>query len=69
MQRSSFLSYKRCYHYPSSSTVAEYSCGSNQFTCASGQCVNTGDRCNEQMDCDDGSDELDCRKSSHLDSL
>ena len=32
-----------------------------QFTCNSGDCIDIERRCDEIMDCDDGSDETDCR--------
>ena len=32
-----------------------------QFTCDSGHCIDLDRRCDEVQDCDDGSDEMDCR--------
>ena len=32
-----------------------------QFTCDSGHCIDLARRCDEVQDCDDGSDEMDCR--------
>ena len=32
-----------------------------QFTCSSGHCIDLSRRCNELRDCDDGSDEMNCR--------
>lgn len=32
-----------------------------QFTCHSGDCIDIERRCDETMDCDDSSDEIDCR--------
>ena len=35
-------------------------CGSYQFQCASGDCVNANYKCDGDRDCNDGSDELGC---------
>ena len=42
------------------------SCHDDQFTCNSGQCIASELRCNRRYDCDDGSDERDCRKFIHV---
>jgi integrin beta 2 len=36
-------------------------CLDSQFSCASGQCISMGKRCNGDKDCVDGTDELDCK--------
>lgn len=38
------------------------SCGSGQFQCTSGQCINIAWRCDGTKDCTDDSDELNCRE-------
>ena len=35
-------------------------CSTSQFTCNNGQCVPLSSRCNNDGECNDGSDELDC---------
>uniref|UniRef100_A0A3B4FXS2 Low-density lipoprotein receptor-related protein 2 n=1 Tax=Pundamilia nyererei TaxID=303518 RepID=A0A3B4FXS2_9CICH len=39
------------------------SCGSDQFQCNNGQCINIGWRCDGTKDCTDDSDELNCPPS------
>ena len=36
-------------------------CTNTQFTCDDGQCVKMEERCNQVPDCDDESDEMDCK--------
>ena len=36
-------------------------CSSTQFTCDDGQCVNMEQRCNQVTDCEDKSDEFNCK--------
>ena len=36
-------------------------CKETQFTCDDGQCVKMEERCNQMPDCEDDSDEMDCR--------
>ena len=36
-------------------------CNNNEFTCDDGQCVKMRQRCNQVPDCDDKSDELNCK--------
>ena len=36
-------------------------CNSTQFTCDDGQCVNMEERCNQTPNCEDKSDETDCK--------
>uniref|UniRef100_A0A3Q3G597 Low density lipoprotein receptor-related protein 2b n=1 Tax=Labrus bergylta TaxID=56723 RepID=A0A3Q3G597_9LABR len=38
----------------------EYSCGSTEFQCTSGQCIDIAWRCDGTKDCTDDSDELNC---------
>ena len=33
-----------------------------EFRCASGQCISNSQVCDQKKDCEDGSDEDDCRK-------
>ena len=47
-------------------TTPAPSCHDDQFTCNSGQCIASELRCNRRYDCDDGSDERDCRKFIHV---
>jgi hypothetical protein len=35
-------------------------CLSNQFKCRNGTCIPSSKRCNNQIDCADYSDEIDC---------
>lgn len=35
-------------------------CSTNQFACTSGGCVSDDEVCDYKMDCEDGSDEVDC---------
>ena len=53
--------------YPLSGCRAE----NQQFTCASGQCIEEATLCNNQDDCDDGSDETEeqCSKYTQLSSM
>lgn len=44
-------------HYESSSGSA---CGMSKFTCTNRQCIESGNECNGQKECEDGSDEEDC---------
>lgn len=39
-------------------------CSDQQFKCQSGTCIDIDLRCNHNYDCEDGSDEYDCRKWS-----
>ena len=35
-------------------------CDEDKFSCANGECVPKDFKCDNEKDCDDGSDELDC---------
>lgn len=41
--------------------VADPVCGPNEFMCNNGQCIDKAYRCDSIKDCDDKSDELNCR--------
>lgn len=51
-------------HYTLSSDLLLFSatCSPDQFTCANGQCISSAQRCDRRNDCNDGSDERNCRK-------
>merc|ERR1712010_444851 len=38
------------------------SCAANEFTCTSGQCIQSDWTCDTEKDCTDGSDEVNCHK-------
>ncbi|XP_068203848.1 uncharacterized protein [Palaemon carinicauda] len=44
----------------SNMTLVLTSCTNNQFSCNDGACVDIGQRCNFETDCQDGSDEINC---------
>ena len=35
-------------------------CNPDEFTCNTGACISMRQRCNVKLDCEDGSDELEC---------
>ena len=45
------------------SLTAPKTCDPEQFTCSNGQCIPQGWICDDSEDCNDGSDEQNCRKS------
>ena len=51
-------------HYFSffSATRPTVGCLSKEFQCASGGCIPNRWKCDNQIDCEDGSDERNCRK-------
>jgi hypothetical protein len=44
---------------------ADRQCLASEFRCHKGGCISLQWHCDQQMDCQDGSDELDCGKSDH----
>ena len=40
--------------------VAETACGAGEFRCRDGTCVGNSSRCNQFVDCEDASDEMNC---------
>ncbi|XP_055461492.1 SCO-spondin [Psammomys obesus] len=45
---------------PTGSASPAFPCGLFEFRCSSGECTPQGWRCDQEEDCTDGSDELDC---------
>lgn len=43
----------------------DFSCTSDEFTCADENCVSASFRCDGDPDCLDASDEADCRESKN----
>ena len=49
------------YHKIHFSLYLKYlACDEDKFSCANGECVPKDFKCDDEKDCDDGSDELDC---------
>lgn len=40
--------------------VAETSCAATEFRCRDGTCIGNSSRCNQFIDCEDASDEMNC---------
>lgn len=45
---------------------ADETCGRNKFICANGNCITVRYRCDQDDDCGDGSDEINCPPSHCL---
>ena len=43
-------------------TPASTTCREDEFRCNNNECIPQENRCNHRYDCEDGSDERDCRK-------
>ena len=56
----SHLTYCLSFTHPHSATSQR--CQPNQFECKNGQCVDVNKKCDQQIDCSDGSDEANCSK-------
>lgn len=41
-------------------TVLETACGVGEFRCRDGTCIGNSSRCNQFVDCEDASDEMNC---------
>uniref|UniRef100_A0A3B4ZA40 Low density lipoprotein receptor n=1 Tax=Stegastes partitus TaxID=144197 RepID=A0A3B4ZA40_9TELE len=46
--------------YPVSPLLAPRQCTNTEFRCSNGQCVSSAFMCDDEADCDDGSDEVSC---------
>lgn len=40
--------------------IAETSCAATEFRCRDGTCIGNSSRCNQFIDCEDASDEMNC---------
>lgn len=40
--------------------VLETACGVGEFRCRDGSCIGNSSRCNQFVDCEDASDEMNC---------
>uniref|UniRef100_A0A3Q2C7N9 Uncharacterized protein n=1 Tax=Cyprinodon variegatus TaxID=28743 RepID=A0A3Q2C7N9_CYPVA len=41
-------------------------CSADQFQCRDGSCISNSSKCNQKVDCEDASDEMNCRKFLRL---
>lgn len=48
--------------YCNCSLEGRVECRASEFRCSDGQCINLDWRCDGDADCDDHSDEINCRK-------
>lgn len=44
--------------------LAETSCAATEFRCRDGTCIGNSSRCNQFIDCEDASDEMNCSECS-----
>ena len=49
--------------------VAETACGAGEFRCRDGTCVGNFSRCNQFVDCEDASDEMNCSERRPIPAL